>query len=187
MPGGTFTAYADVQGTGTTQQVLGQVTSVKLQVVSHAGGAPLIDKAGLATSDNVGPFVTVDVTGLGAGRYFANWLLTDSHGDTAAYSDVFAVQAGAGAQGAAGPQGPVGPAGPQGPTGAQGPVGPAGAQGPTGPPGPSGKNGTSSLVKCVYKTTGTGRNRKTRQVCTVTVLSPGTHVVSVAITGANTR
>jgi hypothetical protein len=50
-----------------------------------------------------------------------------------------------------------------------------------------GKNGTSSLVKCVLKATRAGRKHSTTQVCTVTVLSPGSHVANVEITRGNLR
>jgi hypothetical protein len=100
------------------------------------------------TSDTVGPYVTAVVTGMGSGRYTANWLLTDSHGDTVAYSNPFAVQdIPAGPRGPAGPQGPTGATGAtgtQGPAGADGAQGPAGAQGPEGAigaQGPAGANG----------------------------------------------
>jgi hypothetical protein len=33
----------------------------------------------------------------------------------------------------------------------------------------------------VFKTTGTGKHKKTHEVCTVSVLSPGSHMVSVDI------
>ncbi|HUA03864.1 MAG TPA: hypothetical protein VMB27_08180 [Solirubrobacteraceae bacterium] len=226
VPGGAFTAYADITGTGTS--------TVNLQIVPHGGGTAAFDRALAPTSDSVGPYVDANISALTSGRYYANWLLTDSHGDTIAYSDLFAAQPGAatgptgpqgptgatgpqgptgatGPQGATGPTGPTGATGPQGPTGAtgpagtgstpgatgatgaagpagatgatgpQGPAGPAGAQGPAGPQGPAGKDGTSYEVKCVPHTTGTGKNRKTKDVCAVSVLSPGTHLVSVDI------
>lgn len=182
MPGVTFTAYADLQGTGNMQQVLGEVTSVDLQIVPHSGGTAVFNQDATLTSDSVGPYATAIVTGLGEGRYFANWLLTDDHGDTVAVSDLFAVQ-----PVGTGSQGPVGPAGQQGPAGATGPQGATGPAGPQGPQGPVGKNGTSSLVKCVLKATRAGRKHSTTQVCTVTVLSPGSHVANVEITRGNLR
>jgi hypothetical protein len=200
IPGGAFTAYADVFGTGTTSQVLAQTSSVNLQIVPHGGGAPVFAEDAAPTSDSVGPYVTADVDALGSGRYYANWLLTDSHGDTIAYRDLFAVQpALAGPQGPAGPQGATGapgatgtqgPAGPQGATGAPGQTGAPGATGPagaTGPQGPAGTNGTSSEVKCVSRPTGKGKKCKTSEVCTVLVLAPGAHLVSVDISRANTQ
>ncbi len=197
IPGGAFTAYADLTGIGTTSQVLAQTNTVKLQIVPHGGGAALFNQNATATSDSVGPYVTANVGALSSGRYYANWVLTDSHGDTVAYSDPFAVQpGGTGQQGPAGPQGPSGaqgstgaqgPAGPQGPSGAQGSTGARGLAGPVGPQGPAGKDGTSSEVKCVVRTTGTGKHRKTNEICTAHVLSPGAHLVSVDISRANTH
>jgi hypothetical protein len=129
MAGGAFTAYGDLSGVGSTGQVLNQVSSVVMQVIPHDGGTPVISDKMAKTSDSTGPFVSLDINDLATGRYFAKWTLTDSHGDTGTYQNVFAVQPAIGATGVAGttgPAGPVGPAGPQGPTGPQGPPGPAG-------------------------------------------------------------
>ena len=138
IAGGTFTAYADLLGTGSTAQVLSQVASVNLQIVPHAGGATVFDQNMAPGSDSIGPFETADVSGLNAGRYLANYTLIDSHADTSTIQEPFAVQP-ASVQGQPGPQGPPGPTGATGATGPPGPAGPQGPQGPIGPQGPAGK------------------------------------------------
>lgn len=75
-------------------------------------------------------------------------------------------------------EGPPGPAGPAGPQGAPGPQGPQGLPGPTGPA------GTSSLLKCTIKIKLNRHRRIRREVCTVTLLSPGTFHVSVDVSRA---
>ncbi len=257
---GTFVAYANLTGTGSSAQVLGQVASVHLRITSRAGGSTVFSQTASLTSDLTGPYATAAVTGLAAGAYLANWKVTDKDGDTAAYKELFAVQAAAtgpagptgpqGTTGATGPQGTTGATGPQGTTGATGPQGATGATGPApgpaggppgpqgatgapgaaglagangaqglpappappdprarpggtgsqgrwwcagtaggltgpqGPQGPAGKNGTSSELRCVEKTTGSGKHKRTAQQCTVTVISTGSHVVSVALSRA---
>jgi hypothetical protein len=88
-----------------------------------------------------------------------------------------------------GPQGPGGATGPQGPAGATGPQSPTGAtgsQGLQGPQGPAAKNDTSAELKCVFHTTGTGKHRKTHEVCIATVRAPGSALVSAEITRGKT-
>jgi hypothetical protein len=165
IAGGTFTAYGDLFNVGTAAQVLSQTKSISLSIVPHAGGNAAFSGTTTNKSDALGPFAFDNVSGLALGRYFANWGLTDSHGDTRRYSDEFAVQ-----------PANTGPAGAPGPAGAQGPAGPAGAQGP------AGKDGSSSLTKCTTKKTGKGKHKKTHTKCTTTVVAPGSHTVSVAIT-----
>jgi hypothetical protein len=179
VPVGSFTAYADLSGTGSTTQVLAQTSSIALRIDPRAGETPVFDRDVLPTADSVGPYVGANVGVLTPGRYYANWLLTDSHGDTVAYSDPFAAQPGS--------PGPEGPIGPTGPTGSQGPAGQNGATGSNGPQGPAGKDGTSYKVKCTPRTLGTGSRRKTTFACTVSVLTRGTHLISVDITRGNLR
>jgi hypothetical protein len=88
-----------------------------------------------------------------------------------------------GSQGPTGPQGPTGEPGAAGADGTQGPAGmnatngAAGLQGPAGPKGvaglqgPAGKNGEVELVTCKAVTTGTGKNKKTVQQCTIKLTS----------------
>jgi hypothetical protein len=169
MPGGVWTAYADIGGSGDTAEQ-DEVSSVSFQVVPHAGGSPVASASMTAGSDTVGPFESYTLpSALPAGRYFADWKLTDSHGDTLAYQDLFAQQASTTSQGAQGVQGV------QGVQGAQGVQGKTGATGQPGPPGPPGK---SEEVKCTTTTTGKGKKKKTHETCKVSVLSPGTHTVS---------
>jgi hypothetical protein len=181
MPNGTFTAYGDLANVGSTAQVLAATQSVNLTIVPHGGATPAFNQNMTPGSDGVGPFESLSVAGLSPGRYFANWSLTDSHGDTAAFSNLFAVQPGGG----------PGPQGPAGATGSAGATGPAGSQGSTGP---AGKNGSSSAVICVVtvskKATGKGKHQKTvvsrKTVCTVKVLAPGAHTVSVDLSRGRT-
>jgi hypothetical protein len=119
---------------------MNQVSSVAMQIVPHDGGAALASGNMIKSSDSTGPFVSLAINGLDPGRYFAKWTLTDTHGDTGSYQNVFAVQPAIGATGLAGPAGPAGPAG------GQGPAGPAGPQGPSGPQGPRGPAGLLALV-----------------------------------------
>jgi hypothetical protein len=183
---GTFVAFANLNGTGTPTQLLAQVASVHLQIAPRAGGSPVFSQVASLTQDATGPYATASVSGLSAGAYLATWKVTDAHGDTIAYKELFAVQPAA----AQGPAGPQGPAGANGATGAAGATGTTGAQGPkgatgaTGAQGPAGKDGTSSELKCVAKTTGSGTHKRTTQQCTVSVISPHSRVVSVALSRA---
>jgi hypothetical protein len=174
MPGGLWTGYADVSGNGDTAQTLAVLASVNFQVMPHGGGAPVVNSNMTPGSDGVGPFESVTLTNaIAAGRYFANFKLTDTHGDTASSSDLFAQQPG-GANGATGATGPAGSAGAQGPSG------------PTGKTGPQGPAGKSSELKCTTKTTGKGKKKKTHLACNVTVLSSGTFNVSIRFSRGHT-
>ena len=184
MPVGAFTAYADLSGTGTTAQALAQTSSVNLQIVPR-GGSAVFNQNATITSDSVGPYVTANISGLSAGLYYASWLLTDSHGDTQAYSVPFAVQPGT-ATGAQGPAGRIGPAGPTGATGATGATGPTGATGATGPRGPQGSAGKSSKCTVTTKTIGRGKTKRTMQVIKCVFISPASDVMSVMISRGRT-
>lgn len=177
MSGGTFTAYGDLSNVGSTAQVLAATSSVNLQIVPHGSTTPAFNQNMTPSSDSVGPFESLNVSGLSAGRYFANWLLTDSHADTAAYSNLFVVQPGGGTgpQGAQGPAGTPGGTGPQGSAGSPGQTGPAG---PAGPRGPQGSPGQSAELKCTSKTKGKGKHKKTTQVCTVIQLPVGVAITA---------
>lgn len=196
IPGSTFGAFGDLAGFGTTAQILAATKSVNLQIVPHAGGSPVFTHEMTPGSDVVGPFEADAVTGITPGRYFANWLLTDSNGDTAAFSDLFVDQPGS--TGPTGPTGQPGTTGPAGSTGSAGSPGQDGTPGSSGPAGPPGRDGTSELVKCIV-TTGstTGHKRKrtggarkkrptSRVVCTVTRLTPGAHIVTVTVSRGQT-
>ena len=182
---GAFVAYGDLLGTGTTSQVLGQVASVNLAITPHAGGAPVFTQNMTLTSDATGPFAEVAVPTLTAGRYYANWMITDSHGDVDAYAagpdsnTLFAVQQGpagpTGATGSTGATGLTGVAGSAGATGSTGAAGPTGATGSTGAAGPTGATGSAGsqgpagqieLVSCAPVTTGKGKHKKTVKKCT---------------------
>ncbi len=157
LPPANWNAYADIVGADTNPAPasgvdLAAVRSITLELVPHGSGVPLVTTAMTPGQDPDSAFETATVTGpLPGGRYWADFLLTDSHGDTAAFSDLFAQQS-AGSTGASGSQGPPGPAGPTGATGPQGPIGAAGApgvaaavgaQGPPGNNGAAGANGTA--------------------------------------------
>lgn len=173
-PGGTWPAFADLVGAGTTSQVLSAVQSVNLSIAPRGSTTPAYNQNMTPGSDSVSPYETGNVGPLASGPYTASWLLTDSHSDTVAYTTTFVQQAGsaAGTPGTQGPQGAPGAPGSQGPTGQAGPVGPAG------------KNGNSSLVKC-----GTQPRKKTRQgtlkpgktVCTIHIITRTIATVSVRI------
>jgi hypothetical protein len=182
-PADSFVAYTDLSAPGGAAPssagagaVLGATRSVSLSIVPHAGGAAAFAGTLTPGSDGLGAFESLPVTGLATGRYFAQWLLTDVHGDTEAASTLFAAQPGGGA-GATGASGGVGPAGPAGPGGA------AGAAGATGKTGATGAAGTSELVKCTTKTSRATRTKKakTTTTCKVSKLAPGAHVVSVRL------
>jgi hypothetical protein len=166
VPAAGFNAYGDLANIGSTDQILAATSSVNLQIVPHDGGSPAFNQNMTPGSDALGPFESENVTGVSPGRYFANWLLTDSHGDTIAYRNLFAVQPGGGT----GPQGTQGPAGTPG---GAGPQGSSGTPGQTGPAGPRGPAGQAAELKCTTKTTGKGKHKKTSQVCTVIQLPAG--------------
>jgi Collagen triple helix repeat (20 copies) len=187
---GNFTSYADLSGSVDPSQLLSEVASVQLDVLSHDQNSTLFSVNMNPGSDDTSDFESANVTGLSGGRYFANWLLTDSHGDTVAYQNVFVVQAGA--TGPTGPPGPAGSTGAQGipgtpgsngaagTPGAEGPQGPQGGQGPAGergPAGPAGPAGKSS--KCVVTTTGKGKSAKQHIACSF--ISAANDVMSVMI------
>ena len=170
-----FTAYADLGGVGSAAQILATTASVNLKIVPHGSSIPVFDHDMAPASDSFGPFESLNVSGLGEGRFFADWLLTDTHGDTATYSNIFAVQPGGGA-GTPGPQGPAGPAGATGAAGLEGSRGPSGTVGPVGPIGPQGPAGQSAELKCVSKITSKHSHKKTIQVCKVIKLPVGVAV-----------
>jgi Collagen triple helix repeat (20 copies) len=192
IAGGSFTAYGDLVGTGSTTQVLSQVASVNLRIVPHAGGAAVFDHTMTPDSDSVGPFETSIVNGLSIGRYIANFTLTDSHTDTNAIEYPFAVQPGGsqgdvGAQGGQGSQGPQGPQGPQGQTGATGASGATGSQGPPGPQGLRGPTGKSSKCTVTSRTVGTGKSKHTVQHIRCVFISPARDVMTVTISRGPTK
>jgi hypothetical protein len=93
ITGHSFTTYADISGTGTTDQVLAQTRSVTLTIRPHGSGTPVIHKTITPTSDSDGVFARATVNGLAPGRYYADWVLTDRHGDThSGYETLFAIQ-----------------------------------------------------------------------------------------------
>jgi len=178
ISGPTFTASGDLSDNAlatvpTSAQVLAATGSVNLQIVPRGSTAAVFNQNMTPGSDRLGPFETVGVTGLSTpGRYLANWLLTDVHGDTNAYSSQFAVQ-----------PANTGPAGPPGAAGAPGAQSPPGAQGAPGAQGPAGRNGTSAEIRCTL-TRGrkrAGKRAPGKLVCKVTNLAAGAHVATVAV------
>jgi len=180
IAGGSFTAYGDLTNVGSAAQILEATRSVNLKIVPRGSTTPVFDQNMTPGNDAVSPFESLNVTGLATGRYVATWLLTDSHGDTNAFSSAFAVQPGD--TGPAGPAGPAGPSGPAGPAGAPGAAGPVGH---TGPQGLSGRDGTSSTVKCTTAASAKGKRKGKssagKLVCKVTVLKSTATFASVAV------
>jgi hypothetical protein len=152
----SFSAYADVlsaYGYG-----FDTASSVALSMTPLAGGSTR-NFGGNANSTS-----GVAVSGLAPGRWAADWTSTDPHGDTDSFTTWVVVEASEqGTQGAQGAAGSPGSAG-------------AGTPGATGPRGPQGPAGASVEVKCVSKTTGKGKHKKTSQVCKVTQLPVGSRV-----------
>jgi hypothetical protein len=145
IPSGGWSAYADLNaGADATQSLaIPSVSSVLFTLVPHGSGTAIVSEPMTASSDDDGPFESLNVTQtLTPGLYWAGFLLTDSHGDTIAYTEPFALAAnGAGSTGSAGPAGPTGQTGPAGPAGTAGAAGAAGSAGPTGPTGTAGTAG----------------------------------------------
>jgi hypothetical protein len=107
-----FFAYADTFGP----------TPKTITLTIHQRNADGTNGSQVGGTLTVDPVKGVEVSGLGAGRYNATWLLTDTHGDTRTLDTQFIVQPGGG-----GPPGAQGQNGAQGPQGLQGPQGPAGS------------------------------------------------------------
>ncbi len=73
--------------------------------------------------------------------------------------------------------------GPPGAAGATGATGATGARGPQGPPGKT----VASTVRCIFKTTAAGRDKRARETCMARVPAPHSQSVTVAISrGATT-
>lgn len=89
---GNFTAYGDLFSAGTPAQTLTATKSVQLTIRPHGSAASVFSSAMTGATDSDGAFENVAVSGLAAGRFFASWLLTDSHGDTETTGTLFAVQ-----------------------------------------------------------------------------------------------
>jgi hypothetical protein len=165
----SFTAYADVVNFG----AFDTTSSVAL------GLTPLGGAATQHFTGNANSAAGIAVSGLSPGRYAAKWTLTDSHGDTDTLTTRVVVESSAeGTPGEVGRPGATGSPGPQGQQGSPGP------QGQQGPPGPKGQPGSSAEIKCVSRKTGKGKHKKTKQVCKVKQLPPGTSVAAVLQRGA---
>ena len=143
-----FVAYADTVGATPSKETL---------TVDHR-------KSDGSNGSQVGPQHAIDpvhgadVSGLAPGRYNANWVLTDSHGDTSTLTTQFIVQ--------------------PGPTGVPGPRGPQGATGPRGPQGPPGAGITG--VRCHGRL---GKHRTVKITCKVTSSSARSRVqLAIALT-----
>jgi hypothetical protein len=122
VSGVNWTAYADIEGhdsLGNSNATdLASVASVRFSVFPSGSGTAALNEAMTPGANDDGAFEAATVTTqLATGRYWADSLLTDSHGDTAAYSTQFAVEpADASGAGATGPQGPAGATGASGTT-----------------------------------------------------------------------
>jgi len=98
-------AYADTVGATPTKETL----TVYERKSDGSNGSQV------GSPHTIDPVYGAEVSGLAAGRYNANWVLTDSHGDTSTLTTQFIVQPSA--PGTPGPRGPQGATGPQGPPG----------------------------------------------------------------------
>lgn len=96
LAGGTFTAYAQLTGVGTPAALNAETSSVKLTIRPHGSSAPVFSQDMTPTVDNDGTLEAVAVSGLSPLFYFADWVLTDTNGDTNAFETAFAVQSGGG-------------------------------------------------------------------------------------------
>jgi hypothetical protein len=93
ITGKKFTAYADISGAGSTAQILAATHSVTLTIRPHGSSEPVVHKTITPTSDSDGAFAQATVNGLPPGRYIADWVLRDAHGDThSGYESLFAIQ-----------------------------------------------------------------------------------------------
>ncbi len=95
--GGTFTAYAQLAGSGTPAALNAETSSVKLTIRPHGSATPVFSQNMTPTVDSDGTLESVAVSGFSPGFYFADWLLTDTNGDTNAFETAFAVQQSGGA------------------------------------------------------------------------------------------
>ena len=143
-----FVAYADTIGATPSKETLTIFTR-------NSDGS---NGNQVGSSHAIDPVRGAPVSGLSPGRYNANWVLTDSHGDTTTLTTQFIVQ----------PSTPGTP-GPRGPQGATGP------RGPQGPPGPGitgvrcrGKVGKHRTVKITCKVKSTGSEAKLELAIAVT-------------------
>ncbi len=100
-----FVAYADTFGATPTKETL----TVDERKSDGSNGSQV------GAPHTIDPVHGAEVSGLAAGRYNANWVLTDRHGDTSTVTTQFIVQPSA--PGTPGPRGPQGAIGPQGPPG----------------------------------------------------------------------
>jgi hypothetical protein len=94
LASGTFTAYADISATaGTSAQVLAETKSVRLTIRPHGSTKLVVNELMTLTSDSDSAYAYAPVTSLPAGRYYADWELTDINGDHhSGYETLFAVQ-----------------------------------------------------------------------------------------------
>ncbi len=90
--GGTFTAYVNLAGSGTPTQLLAETRSVRLKIRPDGSSTAVFNQMMTThiTSDDA--FASADVSGLSVGRYYAEWVLTDTNGDTNTFETLFAVQ-----------------------------------------------------------------------------------------------
>lgn len=143
-----FVAYADTVGATPSKETL----TVNDRKSDGSNGSQV------GPPHTIDPVHGADVSGLAPGRYNANWVLTDSHGDTSTLTTQFIVQ--------------------PGPTGVPGPRGPQGATGPRGPQGPPGAGITG--VRCHGRL---GKHRTVKIACKVTSSSARSRVqLAIALT-----
>lgn len=177
MAAGEWLAFGAVSGTGTITQNAAAITSTELQIIPSGSTTPTLTVPLTVGQNSSMAFVSGTLTsGLAAGVYTANFVLTDSHGDTVQLPDLFVQQPAASTGGPQGPQGPAGPTGATGSAGANGSTATTGATGATGPRGPA---GISVVVKCTTRTAKSGKKIIT---CKVTRLAVGTTKVAAILT-----
>ncbi len=92
LSSGTFTSFVDLVGAEPANQLLAETQVVHLTIRPRGSQTPVVSRNMTPGSDSDGAFESVRVTGLTAGRYFADWVLRDVNGDTNTYESQFAVQ-----------------------------------------------------------------------------------------------
>jgi hypothetical protein len=96
MPSGSFLSFANINGPGTTAQILAATSQTELKIVSHASGSPTFDGIMTKGSDSSGATEKTTVPAQKSGTYSANWVFTDVNHDTNGYQNTFAVEPGDG-------------------------------------------------------------------------------------------
>lgn len=96
LSSGTFMSYVDLAGDQSASQLMAETRVVHLTIRPRGSQTAIVSRNMTPGSDSDGAFASADVTGLSVGRYFADWLLTDTNGDTNRFETLFAVQSSGG-------------------------------------------------------------------------------------------